>query len=112
MRILTRYVLAEFFKVFTATLAGTTILMLVVGVAFEARQQGIGLVETIRILPFILPEALRFAVPGTTLFAACSLYGRLSSANEVVAVKALGISPMVLIWPVLVLSVMLSFVSV
>ena len=112
MRILTRYVLVEFFKVFTATLAGTTILMLVVGVAFEARQQGIGLVETIRILPFILPEALRFAVPGTTLFAACSLYGRLSSANEVVAVKALGISPMVPIWPVLVLSVMLSVVSV
>ena len=42
MRILTRYVLAEFLKVFCITLAGTTLLMMVFIVAVEAKRQGSG----------------------------------------------------------------------
>jgi lipopolysaccharide export system permease protein len=112
MRILTRYILWEFLKVFLVTLAGTTLLMIVVGVAMEAKQQGIGLVQTLRLLPYILPDALRFAVPGTTLFAACNVYGRVSQSNEIVAAKSLGISPMVFLWPVIILGAGLSLVSV
>ena len=63
-------------------------------------------------MPYVLPEALRFAVPGTILFAVCSLYGRLAAANEVVAVKSLGISPMVLVWPAFLLAVGLSITTV
>jgi lipopolysaccharide export system permease protein len=112
MRILTRYVLAEFLKVFLTTLAGTTVLMMVAVVLQEAKRQGIGLSQTIQIIPYLLPNALRFSVPATTLFAACSVFGRLSAMNEVVAVKSSGISPMVLLWPVFVVSILLSMVSV
>ncbi len=108
MRILTRYVLAEFLKVFLVTLTALTLLMLIVFLGKEAVDQGLGLPQVVRIIPFVLPNALLFTVPGTTLFAACLVYGRLSGSNEVLAVKAVGVSPMKLVWPLLCLSVFLS----
>lgn len=108
---LARYTLAEFLKVLAVTLVVATVFMIVVGVAKEAMQNGLGLAQIIPLLPYILPEALRFAVPGTTLFAACSVFGRLAATNEIVAVKAMGISPFVLIRPVLIASCLLSFVA-
>jgi lipopolysaccharide export system permease protein len=83
----------------------------VIGVSKEAIQNGLGFAQIVPLLPYILPEALRFAVPGTTLFAACSVFGRMAATNEVVAVKAMGISPLVLLRPVLVMSCLLSFAS-
>jgi lipopolysaccharide export system permease protein len=78
----------------------------------EAVDKGIGLGPLIRIAPYLLPQALQFAVPGTMLLAATSVYGRMASYNEVVAIKALGISPMVIIWPTFVLATLMSFVAV
>ena len=97
---------------FLITLTATTLLMIVLFVVQEAMRQGIGLAQAIQIIPYLLPNALRFSVPGTTLFAACSVFGRLSAWNEVVAIKSAGISPMVLLWPVIIISVGLSFFSV
>jgi lipopolysaccharide export system permease protein len=108
MRILSRYIFCEFLGVFLMTLAATTALMMGVIVLVEAQRQGVGLAQVLQIFPYLLPEASRFSVPGTTLFAACNVYGRCSSANEIVAIKALGISPMVLLWPVLVFGVLSS----
>jgi lipopolysaccharide export system permease protein len=59
-------------------------------------------------MPYALPIALLYAIPGTSLFAACSVYGRISAANEIVAIKSLGISPMTVLWPVLTLAFALS----
>jgi lipopolysaccharide export system permease protein len=111
MSLLARYTLGEFLKVLFVTLFVATALMIVIGVSKEAIQNGLGFAQIVPLLPYILPEALRFAVPGTTLFAACSVFGRLASTNEVVAVKAMGISPLVLLRPVLVTSCLLSFAS-
>jgi lipopolysaccharide export system permease protein len=112
MRILTRYVFFELTKVFAVSLAAMTLFMLLVGVMKEAYSQGLGLKQVALLLPYVVPEALRFAVPGTILFAACSVYGRLASSNEVIAVKSMGISPMVLFWPGLLLSTALSIATV
>lgn len=112
MRILTRYVLAEFLKVFLVTLTSLTLLMLIILLAKEALDLGLGLPQVLQIIPFMLPNALLFTVPGTTLFAACLVYGRLSSTNEILAVKAVGLSPMELIRPCLFLSVILSIATV
>jgi lipopolysaccharide export system permease protein len=109
MPILVRYVLVEFLKVFGVTLVAATGLVMLVGVTIEARLQGLGLVQMLRLVPYIVPEAMRFAVPGATLFAACSVYGRMAATNEVVAVKSLGISPIVLLRPVWILACLLSF---
>lgn len=112
MRLFTRYVLAELFKIFLTTLTVLTLLLVIVGVVTEATRQGLGPGQVARLLPYILPNALRFTIPGTILFAVSYVYGRMSSSNEIVALKSAGISPMVVLWPALILSVVLSFASV
>src|SRR5690242_8107767 len=112
MRILTRYVLLELLKVFLVSVAGMTLLFLLVGVFQQAILHGLGAKQIVMLLPYVLPQALQFAVPATTLFAACSVFGRLASSNEVVAVKASGISPFALLLPAWVLAFLLSLCEV
>jgi lipopolysaccharide export system permease protein len=112
MKIITRYVLSELLQVFLVALAALTLFMLVVGLVKEAQQQGLGLAQILALVPYVIPEAMRFAVPGTMLFAVASVFGRMSAANEVTALKAAGITPMALIWPALTLGLVVSFVSV
>jgi len=112
MRTLTRQVVWELLVVFLMVLGCMTFLILVVGVAQEAIRQGLGVKALVQLIPYLLPNALRFAVPGTVLFAACVVYGRMAGTGEVVALKSLGISPMAVIWPGLILSVVASLFAV
>lgn len=112
MRILTRYILSELTKVFLVCLFGLTMLMIVVGVVREAAQQQLPASQIARLIPFILPDALRVAVPVTLLLAATSVYGRMSGANEIIAAKSLGISPMVFFTPALFMAALASLATV
>ena len=112
MKIITRYVFSELLQVFLVALSALTLFMLVVGLVKEAQQQGLGLMQILMLVPYVLPEAMRFAVPGTMLFAVSSVFGRMSASNEVTALKAAGITPMALVWPALALGLVVSFVSV
>ncbi|NLY00361.1 MAG: YjgP/YjgQ family permease [Rhodopirellula sp.] len=112
MGIVSRYVLFELLKVFLVALVAMTGFVIIIGIVKETSSQGIGPAQIVRLIPYILPDALRFTLPGTLLFTACMVYGRLSGNNEVMAIKAMGISPLVLLWPVLVLAVGLSLVAV
>ncbi len=112
MKIITRYVLWELLQVFLVALSALTLFMLVVGLVKEAQQQGLGFVQILLLVPYVLPEAMRFAVPGTMLFAVSSVFGRMSASNELTALKAAGISPMAVIWPAIGLALVVSFVSV
>lgn len=112
MTIISRYVLRELLQVFLVTLTALTLFMLVVGLVREAQQQGLGAVQILMLIPYVLPEAMRFAVPGTMLFAVSSVFGRMSATNEITALKAAGISPLAVIWPAATLAVVVSFVSV
>jgi lipopolysaccharide export system permease protein len=107
MKILTRYVLSELLQVFLVTLTALTLFMVK-----EAQQQGLGLLQILMLVPYVLPEAMRFAVPGTMLFAVASVFGRLSANNEITALKAAGVTPMAAIWPAVGLALVVSFVSV
>jgi lipopolysaccharide export system permease protein len=77
-----------------------------------AVENGLGPTPILRMLPYMLPQAMQFAVPGALLMAATSVYGRVSASNEIVAIKALGISPMTMIWPVVGLATAISFGAV
>jgi lipopolysaccharide export system permease protein len=112
MRLLTRYVLWELLKVFLVALTGLTLIMLVGGLLKQARDQGLGPAQVVRVIPYVLPDMLRFTIPATILFAACSVYGRMSGSNEVVAIKSLGISPTAILWPCFIFSTFLSLVTV
>jgi lipopolysaccharide export system permease protein len=112
MRILTRYVLCEFLKVFLVALAGLTGVVILAFLAKEAVDEGLGPGAILRLLPYVVPQALQFAVPGTVLLAATSVYGRLAGGNEIVAVKSAGISPLAVVWPALVLVTLVSMATV
>jgi lipopolysaccharide export system permease protein len=107
-----RYVTAELLKVFLSTLTVFTFVMTLAGVANEAIRQGLGPVTVLRLIPYTLPNALVFALPGTILFSACSVFGRLSASNELTAIKSLGISPAVVIRPALLLAFLVSLGTV
>ncbi|MGC3971534.1 MAG: LptF/LptG family permease [Pirellulales bacterium] len=112
MRLISRYILLELLKVFGVSLAIMTLMFILIGLVREANEQGLEATQVVQIIPFILPDALRYTVPATILLAACMVYGRMSSSNEITALKSLGISPMAALWPILVLSFVLSVATV
>jgi lipopolysaccharide export system permease protein len=112
MRLFTRYVLREVLQVFLVTLVALTSFMILVGAVQVAIAEGLGAKQIVLALPYLLPQALMFAVPGTILFAVSIVYGRMSATNEIVALKSLGIGPMAVIWPSLALAVLLSLATV
>jgi lipopolysaccharide export system permease protein len=79
MRLLSRYILSELLKVFSASLAIMTLMFILIGLVREANEQGLEPTQVVQISPFILPDALRYTVPATILLAAWMVYGRMSS---------------------------------
>jgi lipopolysaccharide export system permease protein len=112
MWILTRYAVFEFLKVFALALAGITAFMLLIGVATQAVREGLSLGPILRLLPFIVPESMRFSVPAAALLAACIVYGRMAGDNEIVALKSAGISPWSTMAPVTICAFLFSVVAV
>ena len=112
MYIFTRYVLSQLLAVFLIAISAITTVMLLFVIIRELHLQGLQFSQITELLPYILPDALRFAIPATSLFAACLVFGRLASSNEIIAIKALGISPWRILWPSLAAFVLLSFTTV
>jgi len=112
MSILIRHILIELSKVFLLSLAVLTALMIIVGLVREAINQNLPPAQVIWLIPYILPDALRIMIPVTLLLATTVVYGRMSGGNEVVAIKAMGISPVRIIWPALVAAFLISLVTV
>jgi lipopolysaccharide export system permease protein len=112
MHTINRHILYELFSWFSIFVIGLTLLMVVILVGSEAWRMNLGLAATARLIPFVMPTALVFAVPGTILFTVCLVYGRMSADNEIVATKSMGVSPLTLLWPALGLGFALSVVAV
>ena len=106
-----RYIVSETSKIFLVTIAVTLLLMTLGGGAKEGIRQGLPTGLVAQMMPYLIPEMLRFTIPGCLLFAVCSVYGRMTASNEIVAIKSLGIHPMTVVWPVLVLAYFLSIVT-
>ena len=105
---ITRYVLTQLILSFIVTLLGMTFVLVFGIMVKEGLRQGLGLGAILRLLPYALPSALRFSVPASLLLATCSVYGRMSADNEVVASKSLGISPSVILFPAVILGAAIS----
>src|SRR5689334_23283361 len=112
MRILTRYILLDLLKVFLLTLTGLTLLFFVVLIGKEFVDKGLGLGPLVKMAPYFVPQAMQFAIPAAMLMATTSVFGRMASYNEFVAIKSLGISPMLLIWPAVIFATLVSFTAV
>ena len=112
MKILTRYILGELVKWFVMALSAMTLIIVIFGVTREAVHRGLPMAQVFALIPYILPEALSLAVPGTLLLAATSVYGRLAGWNEIVAIKSQGVSPRRILEPIWAMAFLLSLFMV
>ena len=111
-KLITRYVVWELLKVFIVSSSAFVLLMLLVGLAQKAREYGIGPDIVMQLIPFLVPEALMFAIPATSLFSVCVVFGRMAADNEVTALESLGLSKTMIIMPALLLAFGLSLGAV
>ncbi len=109
---ITRYIVAELLKTFLLSLFVMTTFLEMIFLVQEAWRENLTPETILLLIPFTIPTALCFAIPGTILFSACIVYGRMSASNEIVAMKAMGIAPTRAIWPGLVLATILSLLTV
>lgn len=86
--------------------------MIIVGVADKARDHGIGPDIVVQLIPYIVPEALMFAIPATCLFSVCVVFGRMSADNEITAIESMGLPKSIVVGPAIVMAFMLSLVAV
>ena len=112
MYILTRYVIWEVLKYFLVAVVALTLIVTPVMAIKEGLSRGCPAAVMLRIMPFMLPEMLGITIPASMLFSVCSVFGRMTGANEVVALKSLGISPMAIVWPAIVLASFMSLGTV
>lgn len=106
------HVLMDVLKTFGFAVGIFTAVVVLFGVVQEAVRQGLPLYHALRLVPYVLPDALCRAIPVTLLLAVTRVYSRLSQDNEIIAIKAMGISPWSVIWPVLMVSFALGAVTV
>ncbi|MEZ6057460.1 MAG: LptF/LptG family permease [Planctomycetaceae bacterium] len=106
--LLQRYIFGEIFKIFLLVLLCFTLMLVFVGVVQEASARGLGPMQILEILPYIVPSMLPFTIPAALLLTVCVVYGRLAGDQEVTAAKAAGISVVSLLWPSLFLGATLS----
>ncbi len=109
---ITWHVTCEILRAFAIALTAMTCLILLVFLIQEGLREKLTLTAVLKLVPYTLPTALCFAIPGTILFAVCICYGRMSSQNEIVAVKAMGVAPLRMLAPALVIAVLLSLATV
>jgi lipopolysaccharide export system permease protein len=107
-----RYILWEIAKLFTIALVAFTAIIMLGGLAQQLMLEGLGPMAVLDLMPYLLPIGLQFGLPPTLLFAVCSVYGRISADNEVIAIKAAGVHPMRIMTPTLILAFLLSLLAV
>lgn len=106
--ILQRYIFGELLKVFVLVLTVLTVLLVFVGVFQQATERGLGPVQLLQVLPFIVPSMLPFTIPATLLLTVAVVYGRIAGDQEIVAAKAAGINVISLMLPAFFLGALLS----
>ncbi len=106
--ILSRSIFLELMRIFTLCLLGITGILVMAGIIPEASQQGLTPVQALAAIPLLIPNMMPFAIPATTLFATCVVYGRLSHDNEILALKSAGVNILRVVWPALFLGLAMS----
>lgn len=104
----TRYIILEIFKIFLIALTVFTGLIMLFGVVQQLITERLSPIAILSIIPYILPISMQYTLPASLLFAVCSVYGRISADNEVMAIKAAGVPPMRIITPTLIIGFLFS----
>ena len=111
MRILRTYLLREHVAPFFVTLGGLTAVLLVGNVVKFAELvigKGVSLFDILRLILYLIPYMLSFTVPMACLVAMVLAFGRLSTDYELIAMRASGVAPVRLVFPMFMVGIVLS----
>ena len=112
MRILRNYILKEFLGPFFASLAVLTLVMLLgnlIRLAHLIINKGVDLLSVSKLFIFLIPSLLIYTMPLSVLMAILLSLGRLSSDNEIIAIRSSGISILrLIVSPLLIVGLILS----
>ena len=112
MGIIVRYILRDLGVTFFCGFVALTFLLLIGGVVRIALSEHISLIYAGPLIPFVFAQMLSISLPVTLLLAVTTFFARMSGNNEVIALKALGISPKAFLLPVFAISVGISILGV
>ena len=112
MKILRNYVLREFFSPLLLSLGVLTFVMVLIGnlkrIADLVINKGVDLFSVLQIFIYLTPYIVTYTLPISVLVAVLLALGRLSSDNEIIAIRSSGISLFKLIFPLLIIGLILS----
>ena len=115
MRILRNYILKELMGPFLISLAVFTFVMVmgnIVKLADMVINKGVSIITMLKIFIALIPYLLSYTLPMALLTATIMCFGRLASDNEVVAMKASGISLYKIGLPVVIFALLVSLFQV
>lgn len=113
--ILNRYISREFINAFFLSIAIFTFVLLVgnfIKMAELIINKGVLLIYLLKLVIYLIPFLLSYTVPMAMLTATLIAFGRLSGDNEIMAMRALGISVFTISMPILVLGLTVSLLSI
>ncbi len=111
MRILRHYILKEFFSAFLISVFVLTFVMLLgnlIKVAELIITKGVSLITAGKLFFFMMPFLFSFILPISTLSAVLLSVGRLSSDNELIAIRSSGVSLAKMLLPILISGLIIS----
>lgn len=114
MRILRNYILKEMFPPLILSLIVITFAFLIgniVKLADYVINKGVELVYVWRLFIYLIPKLLSYAIPMGVLTATLLAFGRLSSDNEIIAMKATGVNLYRISMPAIILGLLFSVLS-
>ncbi|MGL4595819.1 MAG: LptF/LptG family permease [Thermoguttaceae bacterium] len=112
MKILTRYIIWELGQSFIFAYIAMNALLVVVVLVQKALQLSVPLEQIIRLIPFVMVETSPIAIPVTFLLAVTTFFAKMSGNNEIIALKSLGVAPWMFLWPVFVLGILMSLMTI
>ncbi|MDD5408759.1 MAG: LptF/LptG family permease [Candidatus Omnitrophica bacterium] len=112
MKILRNYILREFFAPLLLSLGVLTFVMVLIGnlkrIADLVINKGVDFFSVLQIFIYLTPYIVTYTLPISVLVAVLLALGRLSSDNEIIAIRSSGVSLLKLIMPLLIISIILS----
>ena len=109
-----RYIIAEILPPFFVGLLAFTFILLIVRILKLIDlvvTRGVPLLQVAKLLSLILPTFLELTVPMAFLLAILLGLGRLSHDHEILALKASGVSPKQILWPLAAVAVVIAGIT-
>lgn len=109
-KILRRYLMTEWFRMFLPSLACFELLIFL-GFSIQLLHKGLDIITLRALIPHLFIQALPYSIPSALLTATSMTYGRMSADHEIIAIQTSGIHIVRIITPVLVIGVVFSLIA-